>query len=648
MSEIPKLDWQTQAFPEHRLASLVVDKSLAILAKLFGVWEADIDANHPDIPDVTTYDGLFRRVQEVITDQITSLMAPSTDTVNLYSDRTEVHKRLLELDMIDAQQATLHYAQELWFHAACKNDPQASDLLADWEPERIWTFLDLPEALKHEGTIRDWAQAESSPQPNEHSTLAAARARLIGIPRRSVLPSQARRHPFAEPGWFVRRATAATIGSRVNRRKRAKGRAIAGSADVGGTEAGSAKPSGEAEAHHEDPAEHQEDEDGGSASEPEPSRLGDDPLDPEPNFLRHPNQWKLWLMRQECRRAERRVEPRGLGKAPPVQGKSQPIKHFKGGDGDLNRFLRALKAHFRLARIEDDMDHILTAGMLLEDRAANWFGTYMCKVDSAEARRVHGRDAELDPVFRRWDKFEQSLRDSFGGRVDRDAAVMEWNRLRQKGSIDEFLDDINRLMRITGYQEEVVKDKLRTGLTKDLAKEWSRVYPKPVTVDAQIALLREMGHTAEDHERLENRRKDKQRDSDTSHHRSNRHPGHDKSRKGETSDWKEESAKSTPRRDEAVKGISQEILSQRKKDGDCLRCGRSGHRWSECWAKEPNTEKRKEPSSESGSSASKRLKTSAAAAARAAREDWESDDAGRIMEIPEEDRDVTGRDIQPP
>jgi hypothetical protein len=80
------------------------------------------------------------------------------------------------------------------------------------------------------------------------------------------------------------------------------------------------------------------------------------------------------------------------------------------------------------------------------------------------------------------------------------------------------------------------------------------------------------------------------------------------------------SSKSTSRRDEAVKGVSQEILSQRKKDGVCLRCGRSGHGWSECWAKEPNTkEKRKEPSSESGSSASKRPKTSAAAAAQAAR-----------------------------
>jgi hypothetical protein len=133
-----------------------------------------------------------------------------------------------------------------------------------------------------------------------------------------------------------------------------------------------------------------------------------------------------------------------------------------------------------------------------------------------------------------------------------------------------------------------------------------------------------MGHTAEDHERLEARRK-KNRDyeeSDDSRYQSNRRS--DKSRKGKTSgrdrkDRGSSGTKSTSRREEAVKGVSQEVLSQRRGDEDCLRCGRSGHGLFECWAKEPNTkEKRKEPSSESGSSASKRPKTSAAAAAQAA------------------------------
>jgi hypothetical protein len=46
-------------------------------------------------------------------------------------------------------------------------------------------------------------------------------------------------------------------------------------------------------------------DDAGSGSEPEPDAEGDeDPLDPEPNFQRHPNQWKLWVMRRERRKAD--------------------------------------------------------------------------------------------------------------------------------------------------------------------------------------------------------------------------------------------------------------------------------------------------------------------------------------------------------
>jgi hypothetical protein len=411
-----------------------------------------------------------------------------------------------------------------------------------------------------------------------------------------VLPTQIKRQPFRELDWFTSRATAATIGAGVSRRKRAIARAIGtGPREPEGTQD---TPSGEL------PNDVRPDDDD-TGSEPEPDAEGDeDPLDPEPNFQRHPNQWKLWVMRRERRMAESasafRPEPRGVaGRNPPVQAKSQSIKHFKGADGDLERFLRALKAHFRLTRVDDDMDRIVTTGMLLEDRAAEWYGAYLCRIDPDEARRLHGREVELEPIYRTWAKFETSLRDSFGGRVDRISAVDEWNRLRQNGSIDEFLDNVDRFMWITGYKGDVVKDKLRTGLSQDLAKEWSRVHPKPDTVNGQFALLRDMGHTAEDHERLESQRKDKSREPATSSHRS----GQGKSRKGKSSSWKDrESSKSAPLRDEATKGISQEVLEQRKKDGVCLRCGKAGHKWSECWSKEPHKEKRKESSGDSGSS----------------------------------------------
>jgi hypothetical protein len=117
---------------------------------------------------------------------------------------------------------------------------------------------------------------------------------------------------------------------------------------------------------------------------------------------------------------------------------------FKGADGDLDRFLMALEAHFRLQRIDDDLDRIYAAGMLLEGRPAKWFGTYLCKINPKEARRHKAKFVE-DRTFKQWETFENGLRESFGGRVDRNAAVDEWNRLRYQGSIDEFIDEISRL-----------------------------------------------------------------------------------------------------------------------------------------------------------------------------------------------------------
>jgi hypothetical protein len=139
MSEFAtQLIWENQPFPEPRLATIVVERPILIIAQLFGVWEQDIEASFQHFPtDVTTYDGLFRFTQEVIADQINSLMARSTEAVNLFVPRAEVWAHVLELPRWDAQQATLHCAQELWYHAACRDDPHAANLLRDWAPERV-------------------------------------------------------------------------------------------------------------------------------------------------------------------------------------------------------------------------------------------------------------------------------------------------------------------------------------------------------------------------------------------------------------------------------------------------------------------------------------------------------------------------------
>jgi hypothetical protein len=149
------LTWENQTIPEPRLATIVVERSITIVAQLFGVWEQDIETNFPHFPtDVTTYNSLFRLVQEVIVDQVNSLIARAAESVHLFVPRTEVWTRVLELARWDAQQATIHYAQQVWYHAACRDDPHAVGLLCVWASEHLWTFLDLAEAMKVEGSAR--------------------------------------------------------------------------------------------------------------------------------------------------------------------------------------------------------------------------------------------------------------------------------------------------------------------------------------------------------------------------------------------------------------------------------------------------------------------------------------------------------------
>jgi hypothetical protein len=193
-----------------------------------------------------------------------------------------------------------------------------------------------------------------------------------------------------------------------------------------------------------------------------------------------------------------------------------PIQPFKAADGDSDRFLMALEAHFHFQRSDHDLNKICVAGILLEGRPAKWFDTYLCKINPKEARRHKAKFIE-GPPFKQWETFETGLRESFGRRVNSNASVDEWNQLRYHGSIDESIDELSPLQWIINYQDAVIKDKLQVGLSDELAKEWSRVHPKLDSVNGQMKLQREIGRAIEDHNKLETSRCGR-RDC-TAHHR---------------------------------------------------------------------------------------------------------------------------------
>ena len=61
------------------------------------------------------------------------------------------------------------------------------------------------------------------------------------------------------------------------------------------------------------------------------------------------------------------------------------------------------------------------------------------------------------------------LQSSFGQSLTRDKSVQEWDRLRHHdGNIDFFLDQIHHLIYATGYTREMVRDKIKEGLTDEM------------------------------------------------------------------------------------------------------------------------------------------------------------------------------------
>jgi hypothetical protein len=470
-------EWTLERFPDLRLATAIVESPRTVLATLFGVPANDLPA---DIPDVATYDAVFDTAQQCVVAIEKALIAAAGDAVQTVVERIEATQRLHELALYDAQLAVLHLAGELLYHAYCRNDPKSADLLKKWAPEQVWKFLDLNQALRAESDLQGWKQAEFSPSSAAPPTPQAALPKLMAVPLRTTaaIPSRRGTTPFRERDWFKKRtstALAVKVNQRLEKVKLGLTRLITeGTPEVSGAAGTSAVDTQLSEEAGIATPEAGSNADSGSESEPEDSGVRD-PLDPEPNFRRHPNAWRLWAARAERRRAEKASGPAAAATASSAERGNRPSaptkpplpKTFTGADGDVERFIRQLADYFGLARVTDDLDKIRTAGMLCDGKAGGWYETYRLKIDRNMAMRVLGKWVE-DPKFQTWDHFEATLRDSHGGRLRRQKDVHKWNTLRQTGGIDAFLDEVTRLMWITDYPENVVKDKLRDGLKRDL------------------------------------------------------------------------------------------------------------------------------------------------------------------------------------
>ena len=133
--------------------------------------------------------------------------------------------------------------------------------------------------------------------------------------------------------------------------------------------------------------------------------------------------------------------------------KVSDLDPFKGDPADLDRFLLQITNKFIMEprRFSDDVRKIRFACQLMKDRAYKWNRVYHLQISSRDATRIRG-DIELDPQYASWDRFEAAQRATFGEKITRKKAVREWERLRHTTNIDDFVDEITRLMWVTGFE----------------------------------------------------------------------------------------------------------------------------------------------------------------------------------------------------
>ena len=241
----------------------------------------------------------------------------------------------------------------------------------------------------------------------------------------------------------------------------------------------------------------------GGPGDPGDSDDSDSDWEPDPDT--HPRRWRAWLRRTTELKAYRTLEARlGAQSAPRTEEsfpdtKSPDVEVYKGEPEDLNRFLLQAENKFVMEpkRFRTDLLKIRYAGQRMQGKAHKWYESYHLQISYKDAFRVKGL-RELDPRFATWERFEASLRSLFGERITRDQAVREWVQLKYADSTDDFVDEINRLMWLTDYEGAIVEDKIKSGLTGELRREWAKLTTKPHSVAEQLRVLRDMGLALED------------------------------------------------------------------------------------------------------------------------------------------------------
>ena len=278
------------------------------------------------------------------------------------------------------------------------------------------------------------------------------------------------------------------------------------------------------------------------------------------------------------------------------------IRPFDGDADDLKPFVLDVESKFDYHRkaLYKDMDKIHLIVPLLEGKAKKWYENIHVNINRHAAAR-QGVAFDKNNKLRKWNTFFALLQSSFGQSLTRDKSVQEWNPLRHRdGNIDYFLDRIHNLNYATGYTGEMVKDKIKEGLTDEMRRNWAMVQGKPEQIYPYMDALRKFAHEIERTAAYTKSQNRSRGSKETSEPAPKREKKKEKKEKKEKRDKPSQSQSQLgpskgkgkadfKDRDTELRGIPSSVLEERKKASVCLNCGKPNHTWFKCFNKDPVT-----------------------------------------------------------
>src|SRR6266550_4256858 len=632
------IDWTVRPYHDTKTKSVAIRDPVALLSKLAPTiqWTEPLERDR-----ALTCETFFLEVQEMLLKQANTQLGQVESRIETLKEETLARGHIVEIarSYLVKQVSTLRIQL---LALSSKGDSTT------WKPTAQIESLELVAELERRissGVYQSVARAHhaSSIPPIPPSTRRSRpaynlpkQASYVPVPRESAETLISSEEPAdgdteRESGGDPPNSQAETIGSATSRE------------GLVGSHGGSAdSPRGSA-VDPPGPSGQMGDRDGPRSGQPGggPEWPDDDSdSDPEPDSRRYPKRWQSWVKRRAERQAMNNAAQflRDVIPQQPTQQvihdfKSPDPKCFKGDPEDLDRFLHQLEDKFCLEpnRFTSDVTKIRYTGQRLEGKAYKWYRSYHLQISSRDAYRVRGI-RELDPQYASWDRFESALRSSFGERITRAQAVREWDRLRHKDSIDDFIDEITRLMWLTGYEMEVVEDKIREGLNNEMGH---------AIEDAHRQRQPKAQNPSSNEGSQDQGQQSKGKDANSTPRSKGKGKGGGRQQSGKTS--KPSNSKVPKNREERLKGISEGLQEERKRDDKCIRCGKPNNRWIDCWTKDPVTTRvASDPSTggkrtlETGQESKGQKKAKSTAAVKTEKSPAVA--AGRIIEIPSEDK----------